>query len=215
MKLLVETVHDMKLVTEDAADGKKTLHIEGIFLQSEQKNRNGRIYPKTILEREVNRYIKEKVDRNSAWGELGHPDTPTINLDRAAMRIISLTNEGNDWIGKARILNTPHGNIVKALIEDGGQLGVSSRGVGSLKMVEGANLVQDDFHLATAADVVADPSAPDAFVNGLMEGKEWIWNNGVIQEVDVSKIYKEVKNANRKQLEETTLKAFEKFMKLL
>lgn len=214
MKLLVEQIHEYKYLTEDAGD-KKHMYIEGIYLQSEQKNRNGRIYPKNIMEREVARYIKEKIEGKCAWGELGHPETPTINLDRTAMRIVSLKNEGNDWIGKAMIQNTPHGNIVRSLIEDGGRLGVSSRGVGSLKMVEGANMVQDDYHLATAADVVADPSAPDAYVNGLMEQKEWVWNNGIIQEADIAQMHKEIKKANRKQLEETALKAFEKFLKLL
>lgn len=214
MKLLIEQIDDYRYLTEDAGD-KKHMYIEGIYLQSEQKNRNGRVYPKSIMEREVARYLKEKVEGKCAWGELGHPDTPTINLDRTAMRIVSLKNEGNDWVGKAMIQNTPHGNIVRSLIEDGGRLGVSSRGVGSLKMVEGVNLVQDDFHLATAADVVADPSAPDAYVRGLMEGKEWVWNNGIIQEADTAKIHKEVKKASKKELQEVTLRAFENFIKLL
>lgn len=214
MKLLVETVEDVKYLTEEQ-DGKKTLHIEGVFLQAERKNRNGRIYPHSILEREVERYLKEKVESNRAWGELGHPDSPTINLDRASHRIIKLESDGNNWNGKARILETPHGNIVKALIEDGGRIGVSSRGIGTLKMVEGVNMVQDDFHLATAADIVADPSAPDAFVRGLMEGKEWVWDNGLIKEATVADMHREVKRASKKNLEETILKAFKNFVEKL
>jgi hypothetical protein len=214
MKLLIEQIDEYKYLTEES-DSKKHLYIEGVYLQSERKNRNGRIYPKSIIEREVARYLREKVEGKCAWGELGHPDTPSINLDRTAMRIVSLKNEGNDWVGKAMVQNTPHGNIVRSLIEDGGRLGVSSRGVGSIKMVEGVNMVQDDFHLATAADVVADPSAPDAYVRGLMEGKEWVWNNGLIQEANIAQLHKEVKTTNRKHLEEMTLKSFQKFIKLL
>jgi len=214
MRLLIEQIEDVRYLTEEK-EGKKSLYIEGVFLQAEQKNRNSRIYPRAILEREVARYLKEKVDRNCAWGELGHPESPTINLDRASHRIVNLKSEGNNWIGKARILETPMGNTVRALIEDGGQIGVSSRGVGSLKMVEGINMVQDDYHLSTGADIVADPSAPDAFVRGLMEQREWVWNNGLIQEADIHAIYQEVKNAKSKNLEETTLKAFSHFINKL
>lgn len=214
MKLLVETVEEVKYLTEEK-DGKKVLHIEGVFLQAERKNRNGRIYPRSVLEREVSRYIREKVEQNSAWGELGHPDSPTINLDRASHRIIKLESNGNDWVGKARILETPQGKIVTALIEDGGRIGVSSRGIGTLKVVEGVNMVQDDYHLATAADIVADPSAPDAFVRGLMEGKEWVWDNGLIKEATVSQMHKEIKRVSKKQLEETILNAFTRFIKNL
>ena len=214
MKLLVETLEDIQYLTEDN-DGKKSLYIEGVFLQSECKNRNGRIYPKSILEREVDRYIKEKVEKNCAWGELGHPDSPTINLPLASHRVIKLSENGNDWIGKARILSTPHGKIVESLISDGGRIGVSSRGIGTLKVVEGVNMVQDDYHLATAADIVADPSAPDAFVRGLMEQKEWVWNNGIIVESDVSKIHKRIKSCPQKKLEETIISAFKNYMEKL
>jgi hypothetical protein len=214
MKLLIERIEEVQYLVEEV-NGKKVMHIEGVFLQAERKNRNGRVYPKSILEREVSRYVKDKVDRNCAWGELGHPDSPTINLDRTSHRIISLKEDGNNWVGKARIQDTPHGRIVKALIEDGGQLGVSSRGCGTLKMCEGTNMVQDDYHLATGADVVADPSAPDAFVNGLMEQKEWIWNNGLIEEKEIARIYQEVKAAHRRDLEESTIRAFESFIKKL
>lgn len=214
MKLLVETVTDVKYINEEV-DGKKILHIEGVFLQAEQKNKNGRIYPRKILEREVARYMQEKVQADRAWGELGHPDSPTINLDRASHRIISLKEDGNNWVGKARILSTPHGNIVKALIEDGGRIGVSSRGIGTLKMSEGVNMVQDDYHLATAADIVADPSAPDAYVRGLMEQKEWIFNNGIIVESDIAQMRNNIKRASSKKLEETILVEFQKFIKRL
>jgi len=214
MKLIVEQIENVQYLTEEV-EGKKHMYIEGIFLQSEKKNRNGRKYPKNILEREVNRYIREYVNQNRAWGELGHPDSPTVNLDRASHRIISLREDGNNYIGKARIQDTPHGRIVKALIEDGGNLGVSSRGVGTMRMVEGTNIVQDDYHLATAADIVADPSAPDAFVNGLMEGREWVWNNGAIQEASVNEIYQEIKKTKKKNLEEAILKSFSDYMKKL
>lgn len=214
MKLLVETVEGVGYLTEEV-NGKKRLYIEGTFLQSEQKNRNGRIYPKGLLEREVARYTKEKIDRNCAWGELGHPDTPTINLDRACMRIVALKEDGNDWRGKAMILDTPHGKIVEALIDSGGTIGVSSRGVGSVKMVEGINMVQDDYHLSTGADIVADPSAPDAYVQGLREGKEWIWNNGIIQEVDVARQYKQLMKVKRADVEKVALSIFEDFINKL
>lgn len=214
MKLLVETVEGVGYLTEEV-NGKKRLYIEGTFLQSEQKNRNGRIYPKGLLEREVARYTKEKIDRNCAWGELGHPDTPTINLDRACMRIVALKEDGNDWRGKAMILDTPHGKIVEALIDSGGTIGVSSRGVGSVKMVEGINMVQDDYHLSTGADIVADPSAPDAYVQGLREGKEWVWNNGIIQEVDVARQYKQLMTVKRSDVEKVALSIFEDFINRL
>ena len=171
MKLITETIEDVKLLTEEK-DGKKLLYIEGVFLQSELKNRNGRMYPFSVLEREVKRYNEEYVQSKRALGELGHPDGPTINLDRVSHRITSLKAEGNNFIGKAQILDTPMGNIAKNLLGEGVQLGVSSRGMGSIQKVEDCNVVADDFMLTTAADIVADPSAPDAFVNGIMEGKE-------------------------------------------
>lgn len=214
MKLLIEQVNEVEFLTEDVG-GTKVLHIVGPYLQSEQKNKNGRIYPKTILEREVARYTRDKIDRHCAWGELGHPDGPIVNLDRTAIRIVSLKENGNDWVGKARVQNTPHGNIIKALIADGGVVGVSSRGCGSLKITENAKYVQEDYHLVTGADVVADPSAHDAFVQGLMESKEWVWNNGIVTESDVAQIYNEVKNTKRKNLEEGMIKAFTSFINKL
>ena len=211
MKLITETIEDVKLVTEEK-NGKKLLYIEGVFLQSELKNRNGRMYPFSVLEREVKRYNEEYVQSKRALGELGHPDGPTINLDRVSHRIVSLKSEGNNFIGKAQILDTPMGNIAKNLLGEGVQLGVSSRGMGSIQKVEDCNVVADDFMLTTAADIVADPSAPDAFVNGIMEGKEWVWCNGILKETEVAK-YKRIMDASaRQELEEKTLKVFEDFL---
>ena len=211
MKLITETIEDVKLLTEEK-DGKKLLYIEGVFLQSELKNRNGRMYPFSVLEREVQRYNEEYVQSKRALGELGHPDGPTINLDRVSHRIISLKAEGNNFIGKAQILDTPMGNIAKNLLGEGVQLGVSSRGMGSIQKVEDCNVVADDFMLTTAADIVADPSAPDAFVNGIMEGKEWVWDNGLLKEREVAKYQRYIETASRYQLEERTLKVFEDFL---
>ena len=211
MKLITETIEDVKLVTEEK-NGKKLLYIEGVFLQSELKNRNGRMYPFSVLEREVKRYNEEYVQSKRALGELGHPDGPTINLDRVSHRITSLRAEGNNFIGKAQILDTPMGNIAKNLLGEGVQLGVSSRGMGSIQKREDCNVVADDFMLTTAADIVADPSAPDAFVNGIMEGKEWVWCNGILKETEVAK-YKRIMDASaRQELEEKTLKVFEDFL---
>ena len=211
MKLITETIEDVKLVTEEK-NGKKLLYIEGVFLQSELKNRNGRMYPFSVLEREVKRYNEEYVQSKRALGELGHPDGPTINLDRVSHRITSLRAEGNNFMGKAQILDTPMGNIAKNLLGEGVQLGVSSRGMGSIQKVEDCNVVADDFMLTTAADIVADPSAPDAFVNGIMEGKEWVWCNGILKETEVAK-YKRIMDASaRQELEEKTLKVFEDFL---
>ena len=179
MKLITEQIENVKILTEEK-NGKKLLYIEGVFLQSELKNRNGRMYPFSVLEREVGRYNEEYVKSKRALGELGHPDGPTINLDRVSHRITSLRAEGNNFIGKAQILDTPMGNIAKNLLGEGVQLGVSSRGMGSIDKREDCNVVRDDFMLTTAADIVADPSAPDAFVNGIMEGKEWIWDLSLI-----------------------------------
>ena len=211
MKLITETIEDVKLLTEEK-DGKKLLYIEGVFLQSELKNRNGRMYPFDVLNREVERYNEEYVQSKRALGELGHPDGPTINLDRVSHRIISLKAEGNNFIGKAQILDTPMGNIAKNLLGEGVQLGVSSRGMGSIDKREDCNVVRDDFMLTTAADIVADPSAPDAFVNGIMEGKEWVWDNGLLKEREVAKYQRYIESASRHQLEERTLKAFEHFL---
>ena len=211
MKLITETIEDVKLVTEEK-NGKKLLYIEGVFLQSELKNRNGRKYPFSVLEREVKRYNEEYIQSKRALGELGHPDGPTINLDRVSHRITNLRAEGNNFIGKAQILDTPMGNIAKNLLGEGVQLGVSSRGMGSIQKVEDCNVVADDFMLTTAADIVADPSAPDAFVNGIMEGKEWVWCNGILKETEVAK-YKGIMDASsRQELEEKTLKVFEDFL---
>mgnify|MGYP001486293208 FL=1 len=211
MKLITETIEDVKLITEEK-DGKKLLYIEGVFLQSELKNRNGRMYPFSVLDREVKRYNEEYIKSKRALGELGHPDGPTINLDRVSHRITDLRAEGNNFIGKAQILDTPMGNIAKNLLGEGVQLGVSSRGMGSIQKSEDCNVVADDFMLTTAADIVADPSAPDAFVNGIMEGKEWVWCNGILKETEVAK-YKGIMDASaRQELEEKTLKVFEDFL---
>ena len=211
MKLITETIEDVKLLTEER-DGKKLLYIEGVFLQSELKNRNGRMYPFDVLNREVERYNEEYVQSKRALGELGHPDGPTINLDRVSHRIISLKAEGNNFIGKAQILDTPMGNIAKNLLGEGVQLGVSSRGMGSIDKREDCNVVRDDFMLTTAADIVADPSAPDAFVNGIMEGKEWVWDNGLLKEKEIAKYQRYIDDASRYQLEERVLKSFEHFL---
>jgi|TARA_B100000131_G_scaffold76529_1_gene73105 hypothetical protein len=211
MKLITEQIEDVKLVTEGTGDDKK-LYIEGVFLQSELKNRNGRMYPFSVLEKEVNRYNEEYVKNKRALGELGHPDGPTVNLDRVSHRITSLKAEGNNFIGKAQILDTPMGKIAKSLLGEGVQLGVSSRGMGSIDKREDVNVVMDDFMLATAADIVADPSAPDAFVNGIMEGKEWVWNNGILKETKVAKYQSYMNESTRADLEERTLKVFADFL---
>ena len=211
MKLITEQIEDVKLVTEGTGDDKK-LYIEGVFLQSELKNRNGRMYPFSVLEKEVNRYNEEYVKSKRALGELGHPDGPTVNLDRVSHRITSLKAEGNNFIGKAQILDTPMGKIAKSLLGEGVQLGVSSRGMGSIDKREDVNVVMDDFMLATAADIVADPSAPDAFVNGIMEGKEWVWNNGILKETKVAKYQSYMNESTRADLEERTLKVFSDFL---
>ena len=178
MKLITELTEDIQYITEAKEDGGKNLYIEGVFLQSSIKNRNGRVYPEEVMDREVARYIKESVDQKTAMGELGHPNGPQINLDRVSHRIVSLKKEGTNYVGRAMITNTPMGNIAKGIIESGARLGVSSRGLGSLKLnKEGINEVQDDFRLATAADIVADPSAPDAWVNGIMESLDWIYDD--------------------------------------
>lgn len=211
MKLITELNESIKYVTEKTESGKKTMYIEGVFLQSEIKNRNGRVYPKAVLEREVNRYNEQFVQKGRAFGELGHPDGPQINLDRISHIIESLKQDGSNFIGRAKITDTPMGNIARGIIESGGQLGVSTRGMGSIKLnKEGVNEVQDDFHLATAADIVADPSAPDAFVNGIMEGVEWIWENNMLI-AHHAKL--QVEQAVRsRDLETQKLKVFENFI---
>jgi len=214
MKLITEVTESLNYLAEEK-DGKKTLFIEGPFLQAEVVNRNGRKYMKESMAREVNRYTEQYVNKNRAFGELGHPDTPSINLDRVSHLVVSLRQEGNDWIGKAKILDTPMGNIVKSLIEGGAQIGVSSRGMGSLKSVNGVNVVQDDFHLATAADIVADPSAPNAFVQGIMEGKEWVMVNGVWTEQQFIQAKKMIQEASKSDIEKVSLRIWESLVKKL
>jgi len=214
MKLITESIEDIQILEEEA-NGKKLLYIEGVFLQADLKNRNGRVYPYNVLEREVGRYNEQYVAAGRALGELGHPDGPTVNLDRVSHKIVSLKAEGTNFIGKAQILNTPMGNIAKSLLESGVKLGVSSRGMGSIEEKNGANYVRDDFMLATAADIVADPSAPDAFVNGIMEGKEWVWENGIIKEVNIAKYQRYISESTRKNIEERSLKAFNHFLQSL
>ena len=207
MKLITEQIEDVQILIEEK-DGKKLLYIEGVFLQSELKNRNCRMYPFDVLSREVERYTEEYVKPKRALGELGHPDGPTINLDRVSHRITSLRAEGHNFIGKAQILDTPMGNIAKSLLGEGVQLGVSSRGMGSIDKREDISIVRDDFFLTTAADIVADPSAPDAFVNGIMEGKEWVWDNGILKEAKLDKYRRYMDEATRRNMEERTLKVF-------
>ena len=214
MKLITETLEQVKYITEEK-NGVKSLFIQGPFLVAETKNRNGRVYQANVMDREVNRYTDEYISKNRAFGELGHPDGPSINLDRVSHLVTNLQREGNVWIGKAKILETPMGKIASSLIEGGACLGVSSRGMGSLKEVNGVNIVQDDFYLATAADIVADPSAPGAFVQGIMEGKEWVWDNGIVKEVNVVEMYEQIKKAKQTQIEEISLKIFENFLSKL
>jgi len=214
MKLITETLDEVKYLTEES-NGVKSLYIQGPFLVAEAKNRNGRIYETHIMKREVGRYTEEYVDKNRAFGELGHPDGPSINLDRVSHLITNLTQEGNVWIGKAKILETQMGKIAKRLIEGGGSVGVSSRGMGSLVNKNGVNYVQPDFYLATAADIVADPSAPGAFVNGIMENKEWVWDNGLIKEAEIASMKEVIVRAKQKQLEEIKLRQFESFLSKL
>ena len=217
MKLISESIEDIEYITEDDAEGKKKVSIRGVFLQAEVKNRNGRIYPMTVLEKEVGRYNKEYVNKNRAFGELGHPDGPTVNLERVSHMITKLHPDGKNFIGEAKIMDTPYGKIVKNLINDGARLGVSSRGMGSLEPRRGAQVVKDDFYLATAADIVADPSAPNAFVEGIMEGKEWVWQNGAVKEMDIEAYRKELdRNYERAQArEEKNAEIFENFLSKL
>lgn len=216
MKLITETVEDIEYLTEKTEDGKKKLFIEGTFLVGDTVNKNNRMYKMDTLRNEVTRYTKELIETNRALGELGHPDTPSINLDRACIKILSLKEDGNTFKGKALVLETPYGQIVKNLIESGVNLGVSSRALGSLQQTrEGYNLVQDDLRLATAADVVADPSAPGAFVQGIMENKEWMMIDGKFVEADFDRAKKNIQKASRYQIEETALKLFENYLRKL
>ena len=214
MKLITEQIEDVKVITEGKGADKK-LYIEGVFLQSEIVNRNGRKYPFETLNREVERYNEEYVKSKRALGELGHPDGPTINLDRVSHRITELRVEGKNFYGKAQILDTPMGKIAKSLLDEGVQLGVSSRGMGSIDKTENVSVVRDDFMLTTAADIVADPSAPDAFVNGIMEGREWVWSNGILKETEVAKYKGQLDTASRRNLEEKTLQIFGDFLSKL
>jgi hypothetical protein len=219
MKLICEVNEEVNYVTEtlDEATGKKNLFIEGVFMQGDIKNRNGRMYPADVLEKEVKRYNDQYIEKNRAYGELGHPSGPTINLERVSHMITKLERDGSNFIGKAKIMTeTPYGKIVESLIKDGGQLGVSSRGMGSVKPSrDGVGVVQSDFYLATAADIVADPSAPDAFVNGIMEGKEWVWDNGVIREAQIADYKEEIQKSSKKDLEEAQLRVFRDFLNKL
>jgi hypothetical protein len=214
MKLITEVLEDsLEYITEANADGEKEYFIEGIFMQANKANRNGRIYPTEVLEKEVKRYNKEYVMKNRAFGELGHPQGPSINLERVSHMIKELYQDGDNFMGKAKIMDSPYGNIVKNLIKEGASLGVSSRGMGSLKSKNGINEVQKDFYLATAADIVADPSAPDAFVQGIMEGVDWIMDSGRWVQTFVEKSQHEIKKTKRSELEATKLRIFEDFLK--
>jgi hypothetical protein len=215
MKLIKEINDNVNYTYLEEANGKKCLHIEGPFLVAETKNKNGRLYEYNTMKKEVDRYTSEYINKSRAFGELGHPESPSINLDRVSHMIVGLKEDGNQWVGKAKILDTPMGNIARSLIEGGAQLGVSSRGMGSLKNVNGVNVVQPDFYLATAADIVADPSAPGAFVQGIMEGKEWMLVNGVWTEQYVEEAKREIKQASAKDIEKVSLRIFENFMKKL
>ena len=215
MKLITEEVTNVQVITEGKGSNKK-LYIEGTFLQGEIKNRNGRMYPITTLAKEVNRYCETFVNKGRALGELGHPEGPTVNLDRVSHKITSLVQEGNNFKGKAQILSTPMGKIASSLLDEGVMLGVSSRGVGSLQTTsEGCKIVGEDFQLATAADIVADPSAPDAFVNGIMEGVDWVWNNGIIEAQEIEKMETEIKKAPRADLYGVQTREFKNFLSLL
>ncbi len=215
IKLISEAVDEVEYITEEKEGGGKNYKIKGIFLQADIKNRNGRVYPMEVLQKEVSRYNKKFINENRAYGELGHPDGPTVNLERVSHMVTSLTPDGKNFIGEAKVMETPMGKIVKSLMQEGGKLGVSSRGMGSLDQKNGANYVRDDFYLATAADIVADPSAPNAFVEGIMEGKEWVWNNGALMEAELVElkrkfdVKKRQRDANMEALE------FAKFLKKL
>ena len=214
MRLIAEEINTVDFLCEEK-EGKKNYFIEGIFLQAELKNRNNRMYPLKTLSKEVAKYDENYIQKGRALGELGHPDGPSINLDRVSHKILSLKEDGNNFIGRAKLLDTPMGGIAKNLLDEGVKLGVSSRGMGSIRKEENCNVVMDDFMLATAADIVADPSAPDAFVDGIMEGKEWVWDNGVLKESAVAEIKKEIDQATLINLQERKISAFEAFLKSL
>ena len=215
VKLISEEIQDVEYICEQKEDGKKNYKIKGVFMQADIKNRNGRVYPMEVLNKEVRRYNKEYINEKRAFGELGHPDGPTVNLERASHMITKLYPDGKNFIGEAKIMSTPMGEIVKTLMDEGAKLGVSSRGMGSLDQKNGANYVRDDFYLATAADIVADPSAPNAFVQGIMEGKEWVWNNGSLVEAELERAKQRINERVRKrQVNENALE-FINFLKKL
>ena len=215
VKLISEEIQDVEYICEQKEDGKKDYKIRGIFMQADIKNRNGRVYPMEVLQKEVNRYNKEYIKEKRAFGELGHPDGPTVNLERASHMITKLYPDGKNFIGEAKIMSTPMGEIVKTLMDEGAKLGVSSRGMGSLDQKNGANYVRDDFYLATAADIVADPSAPNAFVEGIMEGKEWVWNNGSLVEAELERQKHRINERVRKRQENENTLEFIRFLKKL
>ena len=212
MKLITETIEDIEVLTEANANGGKSYKIKGVFMQADIKNRNGRVYPVQTLAKEVARYTKEFINKKRAFGELGHPDGPTVNLERVSHMITSLKPEGKNFIGEAKVMDTPYGKIVKNLIDEGAQLGVSSRGMGSIQQSQGRNVVGKDFYLATAADIVADPSAPDAFVEGIMENKEWVWDNGILKSIEVEHYKEEIERTKRKELAEVKANIFKDFI---
>tara|TARA_B100000745_G_scaffold149735_1_gene97903 strand:- start:7 stop:663 length:657 start_codon:yes stop_codon:yes gene_type:complete len=215
VKLFSEAVENVEFITEAKENGGKNYKIRGIFMQADVKNRNGRVYPMEILEKEVTKYNKNFIKENRAFGELGHPEGPTVNLERVSHMITELHPDGKNFIGEAKIMDTPMGKIVKNLMDEGAKLGVSSRGMGSLDSKNGANYVRDDFYLATAADIVADPSAPNAFVEGIMEGKEWVWNNGSLVEAHVADLKKKFDVKQRQKQANTEALEFAKFLKML
>ena len=216
MKLISEHFSDdVEYIKEEREDGKKSFKLKGVFMQAEIKNRNGRVYPMEVLEKEVARYNKEFIKENRAYGELGHPDGPTVNLDKVSHMVTKLEADGKNFIGEAKVMSTPMGNIVSNIMDDGGKLAVSSRGMGSLEQKNGANYVKKDFYLATAADIVADPSAPQAFVEGIMEGKDWIWDNGILKEVEVAEIQEDIERGIRSKNANYQALAFAKFLKKL
>ena len=215
MKLITETIEDIEVLTEANTKGGKDYKIRGVFMQADIKNRNGRVYPVATLSKEVARYTTEYIMKRRAFGELGHPDGPTVNLERVSHMITSLKPEGKNFVGEAKIMDTPYGKIVKNLIDEGAQLGVSSRGMGSIQSSSQGNVVGKDFYLATAADIVADPSAPDAFVEGIMEGKEWVWENGVIQSKSIEEYKSEIERTRRTELAEVKSKVFKDFVSKL
>ena len=215
IKLISEAVEEVEYITEAKEGGGKNYKIKGIFLQADIKNRNGRVYPMEVLQKEVSRYNKKFINENRAYGELGHPDGPTVNLERVSHMVTSLTPDGKNFIGEAKVMETPMGKIVKSLMNEGGKLGVSSRGMGSLDQKNGANYVRDDFYLATAADIVADPSAPNAFVEGIMEGKEWVWNNGALMEAELVELRRKFDVKQRQRDANMEALEFAKFLKKL